>query len=680
MRDGYFMNPINNKDPQIPYEVANPSEQVQRSAQRFSTFLSDTRITETISKIIATNDPNPDSKTTLPDEFRQYRKINGKDWFSLKFPDYAFYGYVNNNVPHGIGTIIFEDGSRFETKFENQSTRRNTIYFDASKVFYMALYTHETTVSGNGLMIHPNGTVFFGEQNNWIPHGDGYIIYPDGSFVDGDFINGKWDGKIMKYHLDGSVANANFKNGERIGPWQTFCQGKLNPSPKNKKKTAFANIQRIINDVLDQYDSKILDPSVKIKYFKRLNNIVLLDVVFPNWSFNGSLLDDVIHGPLTLKLEANSIKDGSGEPFPPTNRGYIGAVFKGRFVSDVTIQDLDTEYIGIVDDLHKSGYGTYTLPDKTQYDGEFTKDKMTGHGKIFKTNGDILGGYFVDGVLDTTKPSSYKVKSGQLYEGYLKYDTRHGKNVCHGRGKITFTNGSALEGNFINGELDHDSPTTLLRNDGSVYKGMVKSCSETAKLDGKYVPHGKGTWYHKDGSEIGGIFIDGNITKITYEKKAPTPPPQMSQKELEALENELCENTPKVKSKKGNEKAPETPSKANKKAKDSSTSVSDENTCTICLDKPRESFFDPCGHILTCISCGTNCGSCPICNKEKISLIALQTLKNADNSCHNCLKGTPDHALVPCGHTGFCIVCIKPGDECPLCSKIVEKAIKVFRP
>ena len=32
--------------------------------------------------------------------------------------------------------------------------------------------------------------------------------------------------------------------------------------------------------------------------------------------------------------------------------------------------------------------------------------------------------------------------------------------------------------------------------------------------------------------------------------------------------------------------------------------LSTDQLCTICLDAPKDSFFDPCGHRCTCYSCG----------------------------------------------------------------------------
>jgi len=48
--------------------------------------------------------------------------------------------------------------------------------------------------------------------------------------------------------------------------------------------------------------------------------------------------------------------------------------------------------------------------------------------------------------------------------------------------------------------------------------------------------------------------------------------------------------------------------------------VPENALCTICLDAPKDSFFDPCGHRCTCYSCGTriqrgDSNRCPICRQ-----------------------------------------------------------------
>ncbi|KAH8935860.1 hypothetical protein BDL97_17G052400 [Sphagnum fallax] len=50
-----------------------------------------------------------------------------------------------------------------------------------------------------------------------------------------------------------------------------------------------------------------------------------------------------------------------------------------------------------------------------------------------------------------------------------------------------------------------------------------------------------------------------------------------------------------------------------------------EHLCTVCLDAPKDSFFDPCGHRCTCYSCGMriqngDIARCPICQENVLDL------------------------------------------------------------
>ncbi len=41
----------------------------------------------------------------------------------------------------------------------------------------------------------------------------------------------------------------------------------------------------------------------------------------------------------------------------------------------------------------------------------------------------------------------------------------------------------------------------------------------------------------------------------------------------------------------------------------------DDNTCIICLDKPRAYAITKCGHLCYCDTCGLNINKCPICRE-----------------------------------------------------------------
>jgi hypothetical protein len=49
------------------------------------------------------------------------------------------------------------------------------------------------------------------------------------------------------------------------------------------------------------------------------------------------------------------------------------------------------------------------------------------------------------------------------------------------------------------------------------------------------------------------------------------------------------------------------------------------------------------------------------------------------DSCVICFERTKrDHIIVPCGHTQFCVACVKNLAKCPLCQIPIEKIIKIY--
>ncbi|XP_002967442.2 uncharacterized protein LOC9635757 [Selaginella moellendorffii] len=65
----------------------------------------------------------------------------------------------------------------------------------------------------------------------------------------------------------------------------------------------------------------------------------------------------------------------------------------------------------------------------------------------------------------------------------------------------------------------------------------------------------------------------------------------------------------------------EQPSVDHRHGEGSHSSPGDEQLCAICLDAPKDSFFDPCGHCATCYACGERIKAsgnaiCPICREN----------------------------------------------------------------
>lgn len=66
--------------------------------------------------------------------------------------------------------------------------------------------------------------------------------------------------------------------------------------------------------------------------------------------------------------------------------------------------------------------------------------------------------------------------------------------------------------------------------------------------------------------------------------------------------------------------------------------------------------------------------------KEAAKLCAHSLEELLDmNSCKICFARMVDCVLIPCGHLGFCMGCIKDITECPTCTREIEKKLKLYR-
>ena len=60
-----------------------------------------------------------------------------------------------------------------------------------------------------------------------------------------------------------------------------------------------------------------------------------------------------------------------------------------------------------------------------------------------------------------------------------------------------------------------------------------------------------------------------------------------------------------------------------KAPKQTPTPKEEESTCSICLDKPNNCAFAPCGHQSTCEDCSSKVKECPICRVTVTSFIKI---------------------------------------------------------
>ena len=93
-----------------------------------------------------------------------------------------------------------------------------------------------------------------------------------------------------------------------------------------------------------------------------------------------------------------------------------------------------SKYIGECTNKHLNGYGVYTFPDKSTYQGYWKKSCKHGMGVLKYNNGNIYKGDFVNDTISGEGVLIYNVKtnSKQIYVGefFNNMMNGYGKSPC----------------------------------------------------------------------------------------------------------------------------------------------------------------------------------------------------------------------------------------------------------
>jgi hypothetical protein len=221
--------------------------------------------------------------------------------------------------------------------------------------------------------------------------------------------------------------------------------------------------------------------------------------------------------------------------------------YKGKF----TYNNGDF-YEGSVSNGKPNGEGNLTFSSGSKFEGKFKNGIPIEKGKLTITNGNVFQGHIDrNGVpngegtmyysstgnkfIGTFKDAEYYGKgkliyaNGDEYEGYFK-DT-----YPNGIGKMKYMNGDEYEGEFRNGqplkkEILHsanvESVVKPSASKSSKEEGIIffekTDTDNREKYDGELLnekPHGKGELTYKNGTIVTGIFENGILKEVLYEKK-----------------------------------------------------------------------------------------------------------------------------------------------------------------
>ncbi|XP_015754189.1 PREDICTED: MORN repeat-containing protein 1-like [Acropora digitifera] len=147
-------------------------------------------------------------------------------------------------------------------------------------------------------------------------------------------------------------------------------------------------------------------------------------------------------------------------------------------------------YIGETKKQLRDGFGVYNYPNKFfRYEGEWSKGKKHGHGKLVMADGSFYEGQFVDGEIQghgfRRWASSRNEYTGQFVKGEL-----------NGHGIMVYGDGSHYEGEWQDNKREGEGK--LLSKDGSVYEGSFHNHKQ----------HGEGKLIHRDGHVYEGDWVN----------------------------------------------------------------------------------------------------------------------------------------------------------------------------
>ena len=265
------------------------------------------------------------------------------------YPGVGVYeGHFNENgVPHGGGTLTYEDGAVYKGEWVNDMPRGHGVMTFASGNVYDGGWV-DNEMSGRGVMTFPSGRVYDGEWSNSACNGHGKMTYADESesVYEGNWLDNLKHGE-GKMTYNGRVYKGNWRNDERNGEGElTYPDGQkykgewLNDKMNGQGKMTYADDERV---------------------------------------YEGNWLDNKRHGQGKLTYPDGEKYEGAWDNNQLNGQGKM------------TYANGDM-YVGNWRNNERHGEGTMIYANGDVYKGDFHDDKRQGHGVMTSANGEVNEG------------------------------------------------------------------------------------------------------------------------------------------------------------------------------------------------------------------------------------------------------------------------------------------------
>ena len=225
--------------------------------------------------------------------------------------------------------------------------------------------------------------------------------------------------------------------------------------------------------------------------------------------YSGEFFMDQVHGQGNLTLIDGSV--------------YTGSFFNGLFHGRGMLEDEGHKrvYFGEFENGERSGEGEEKFVDGSRYKGEYKNGKRNGVGVLFGSDdSEIYRGEWNDDLRHGSGHLSRHRQKETLWEG--SYDGDFFQNKFSGNGKFTYTDGTIIEGQWLD-DIPRDGDWTIVYPDGSKFYGFAtfqhpedksvgsdlsrgSACDDFLRVP---LPHGFGSLTYPSGRRFVGSFVYG---------------------------------------------------------------------------------------------------------------------------------------------------------------------------
>ncbi|MBR2406471.1 MAG: hypothetical protein IKB04_09630 [Clostridia bacterium] len=409
------------------------------------------------------------------------------------------------DVPHGVGTMTYKDGSVYRGSWRDGKRHGHGEYRWSNRT-YVGDWCDDM-IEGRGRLTYDNGASVDGEWKQWKAHGHIHAVFCDGFVYDGMAENGKRNGFGRLVYNDGAAYEGNWKDGERHGrgvmtyadsstyegDWKSdkrHGKGKL----VKKTKDQYGNESEVVYDG-DWRDDEPCGHA-RVEYDDGTTYI-------------GSYKNGAYNGFGRLEESDDCTYEGEWKDGKRHGRGvYVDEgedTYEGTWQNGVLQLDhvrvrysTGSVYEGALHEaehgrLRCHGRGKMTYKSGDAYDGEWVNDQVSGHGTYTWKNGDVYSGAWVND--QKCGHGTYTWTDGEVYTG----DWKNGRR--HGRGKMTYADGDVYDGMWVNGKREGSG--TYYWKSGDRFEGQWENGERNGP--GRYIfADGRvNAGYWKDGKEIG---------------------------------------------------------------------------------------------------------------------------------------------------------------------------------